>query len=279
MEYNVRGLVIRETAYGEADKLLTMLTGELGKITVAAKGSRSMRSRYMSASQLFAYSDCTLVQRGERFWLREGTALEVFYPLRMELSRSALAQYYLDVCGEICAEGEREGAEDFLRLMLNSLYALAQQPEKPQRLCKAAFEFRAAALGGFMPDLSGCALCGRSADPGMRLDVPEGRLLCAACAGRLEKEEAERFRGRELPPPRQLASHWRYPVSPGVLRALRYLLETAVERLFCFSLPEAGLREFSAVCEAYLLNHLDRSFRTLEFWRETERSRRPERES
>ena len=39
------GIVLREVAYQDSDKLLTVLTREYGKLTVRARGVRSSRSR------------------------------------------------------------------------------------------------------------------------------------------------------------------------------------------------------------------------------------------
>ena len=43
----VHGLVVRETDVGEYDKILTLITREVGKITVTAKGAKSLKNRNM----------------------------------------------------------------------------------------------------------------------------------------------------------------------------------------------------------------------------------------
>jgi DNA repair protein RecO (recombination protein O) len=62
-EFEVDGLVIREVKTGEADKILTVLTGKHGKITVNAKGTVSLRSRFASSAQIFTYSTFLLTKR------------------------------------------------------------------------------------------------------------------------------------------------------------------------------------------------------------------------
>ena len=55
MTYTSDALVIREVPYGESDKLLTLLTAEYGRVNVMAKGAKSLRSKLMTASQLFTW--------------------------------------------------------------------------------------------------------------------------------------------------------------------------------------------------------------------------------
>ena len=98
LELRVKGLIVRETLLGETDKLLSVLTSEYGRIPVMAKGARSIRSRYMTSTQLMCYSELTIYKRGDRFWLREALPVETFYAIRLELDLYALVQYMFEMC-------------------------------------------------------------------------------------------------------------------------------------------------------------------------------------
>lgn len=56
------GIVIKEVHTGEADKILTIFTRNLGKITASAKGARRPRSRLIAGTQLLCYSDFVLLK-------------------------------------------------------------------------------------------------------------------------------------------------------------------------------------------------------------------------
>ena len=56
----VHGLCVRETEIGEADKIITLVTMEYGRLSVSGKGVKSLKSRHMAATQPFAYSLFTL---------------------------------------------------------------------------------------------------------------------------------------------------------------------------------------------------------------------------
>ena len=77
MRRTVQGIVLREINYKEADKILTVLTREEGKLTLKARGCRRKNSRLLASSQLLVYSELAITQRGEFITLAEGDPLTV----------------------------------------------------------------------------------------------------------------------------------------------------------------------------------------------------------
>ena len=262
MTVEVRGLVVRTVDLSRSDKLLTILTSERGLITAVSNGSRSLKSRYLAASQLFCYASFVLEIRRDRFWVREVELIESFYDLRLDIVAAALANYVCEVAGDVTVPEQPE--PEILRLTLNTLYAIASGKHELPKI-KAAFEFRIAALLGFLPELSFCATCG--AEEGeMLLDVMNGGLLCSSCHAALQKvlpEGEDDFRART----RALLCI----ITPSVRAALAYLISCPPERLLSFRLPEEEMRHLSHATEEYLLNHLERGFRTLQFYKEVVR--------
>ena len=88
MRLTTQGIVLRETNYKEADKILTVLTRDLGKRTVKARGCRRKNSKLTAASQLLVYSEMTLSERGEFTTLTEADPLEQFWSWPPTLPRS-----------------------------------------------------------------------------------------------------------------------------------------------------------------------------------------------
>ena len=241
-----KGLVIRETAYGESDKCLTVLTDERGSITVFCKGAKNYKSKYFVVSSLFCYGDMVLYEKGDRYWLSEGSLIENFFVIRDDISTFALAQYFLDVTCDITNENQRDPG--VLRLLLNTLFVLSKK-QKPLPLVKAVFEMRLCSLCGFAPDLVGCAKCGAYENERMYFDIPNGAIFCGKCASSEVKKT---------------------PVSSTVLHAMRWALFCDMSRLFSFEIPEDEMRSFSSICERYILTHLDRGFKTLDFYHDIE---------
>lgn len=251
----VKGLVLRACDYGDNDRILTILT-DGGKRTVTVKGAHGVKNRYLAVAQPLCYAEFTLDCKRGRAWLREAALIENFFGIRQEIGRYALALYAAEVACEVCMENNDEG--DMLSLVLNTLYALSVG--KPgEKQIKATFELRAAVLLGFMPDLVACRECGRGDADRMYLDVMDGMLLCGDCFfGRDSGEEA-----------REEADHavLILPLSPEVLDAMRYVIYCGPKRIFSYAADETVLEQLAAVCETYFLNHVERGFRSLTFYK------------
>lgn len=190
------GIVLREVAYQDSDKLLTVLTREYGKLTVRARGVRSSRSRSKAACQLLAYSEFTLLERGGRYVVTEATAKEMFPELRNDLELLSLASYFAQAADVLSPEGEEN--PPFVSLLLNALYALGRLG-LPQKLVKAVFELRAMCLSGYEPDLRGCAVCG-APEPD-RFNISQGRaaVRCLPHGGRERHPSSHECRDARCP--------------------------------------------------------------------------------
>ena len=182
---------------------------------------------------------------------------ESFYGIRNDIERLALASYIVDVVYEL--SGESEGACDMLRLALNTLFAIAND-YKPRPLIKAVFEFRAMTMSGYLPNLEACSACGKTRGSYMYLDVMNGEMKCAECLHTVELKKT--VTEDEIRDARILS-----PLGGGALAAARYIIEAPIERLLSFHPEDITISELARMSETYLLHHLERSFSSLDFYR------------
>lgn len=238
-----RGLVLRQTETKEADKILTVLTAEKGKISVIARGARRKGSRLAAASQLLVFSEMTAYESKGWYMLTEASTLQLFPGLREDVERLSLASYFAEIVEGLSFEGE--SAEETLRLLLNALYALGEL-KKPMDAVKAAFELRLLCIAGFAPLLEECGACGKTEMPLAAFDIADGELFCADCAAK---------RGGEL-----------RAVDGGALSAMRHIACCDQKKLYAFHLSEESQKRLSQATEDFLLRQLDRRFRTLDFY-------------
>ncbi len=269
----IDGIVVRVRDVGDHDRYLSLLTAQKGRITLLSKGSRSMKGQQMAVSQLYTYGNFEYYRRGDFYILKGGTPIQPFYALSLDMDRLNLAAYFCDVAGELSDEGEEAG--ELLRLLLNSLYALSRDLY-PQALIKGAFEFRAAAISGYAPEINGCSLCGREPDEEFYLDVMNGALLCSECLHKrstLVPKHAHTY--DDLREAEVLS-----PMTAAACAALFYCVTAPVERIFAFDLKEgADLRAFSSAAQTYLLSHLGRGFDSLNFYHSMREPTVPQKES
>lgn len=243
MYLKTEGLVLRETEYKDADKLLTVLTKDRGQLTLRARGVRSRSSKLKGGCQLLAYSEFTVFENRGRMVIDEAVPIELFMPLREDIELLSLASYLTQVTEVLSQEDEPNPT--LLSLTLNSLFALSKL-KKSQKMVKGAFELRAMCIAGYEPMLDGCCVC--HAPTPERFLVSGGCLQCLGCASHEDMG-------------------LRLPVHEGVLAAMRYIVSCDMKRLFSFSLSEEGLGELNHITETYLLTQLERSFFTLDFYK------------
>lgn len=238
------GVVLRQTETKEADKILTLLTPNEGKISVIARGVRRKGCKYAACAQALSYSEWTLYKKGDWYYANEAAPLELFTPLQLDLTAMALGFYFAELTEAVTTAEQDSGS--LLRHLLNGLYALAHL-KKPPELVKPAFEFKLLSLAGFEPLVDGCAYCGCETPERPMLDVTQGVLRCGTCG----KGES----GQSL------------PLDAPSLAALRHCIYGDAKRLYSFRLGEESLRFFSRSAEAFLTAQLERGFRTLDFYK------------
>ena len=254
------GVVIRARQTGDHDVLLTILTAEMGRISVLSKGSKSLKGEQRAISQLFTHANFEVYQKGDLYILKGGTPLHTFYQISDDVVSYSLASYLCSLAYELTDEGEAAGA--MTRLLLNALYSISNRLHGEDTV-KAAFELRAAILSGFTPDLSGCTVCGTDTAEELYLDVMNGSILCAACL----RERSGKAKGVGTYDDIREAEVLQ-PITPSVLAAIRYVATAPLARLFSFEIKEEDeLLAFVGCAERYVLSHLGHGFDTLDFYR------------
>jgi len=153
----ITGIVIRQINVGDYNKMLTVLSSQLGKISVWAKGIRSAKNASSPACGLLCYSEFVVYPRGEAYSLSDATVIESFYHLRENVENLATGMYFADLAGHVCEEAVPSA--DILKLLLNSLYYL-EKNLKPKKELRLMYELRLLALAGFMPETGNCSVCG-----------------------------------------------------------------------------------------------------------------------
>ena len=124
MLITVTGLVIAERNLGESDKFIDVLTAEYGVVEICAKGARKITGKNNASTQLFAYGKFCFSKRGERFYLNSSEPIRVFYNLRLDMKKLALAEYFIEISKYCVTTGQ--SAKDAMSLLLNSLHFLSE---------------------------------------------------------------------------------------------------------------------------------------------------------
>ena len=243
MYLNIQAIVLRVTDYNDRDALLTVLSRNHGKLTLKARGLRRKNSPLTAPCQLLAFGEFTIFEYRGQYTINEAHSIELFTPLRRDLTKLALGTYFAQVADVISQEDLPN--PELQSLVLNSLFALSKL-NLPEPLVKSVFELRAACLAGYTPDLYGCHICGGLTPE--RFDLAAGQLECRKC------RSAE-------------SSGIRMPVTPSLLEAMRYICLCDPKKLFSFSVGSDTAEQLSALTEGYLSTQLERGFSALDFYK------------
>ncbi len=243
MYLTIQAIVLRVTDYNDRDALLTVLSRNHGKLTVRARGLRRKNSPLVAPCQLLALGEFTLFEYKNQYTVNEAHAIELFTPLRRDLTKLSLGTYFAQAAEAISQEDMPN--PELQSLLLNCLYGLSAL-HLPETFVKAVFELRAACLAGYTPDLYGCHICGNQ-NPD-RFDLSAGQLACQGC------------RTGET-------GGIRMPVTPGMLEAMRYICLCDPKKLFSFHIGTQTLEQLANVTEAYLSTQLERGFSALDFYK------------
>lgn len=176
----IKGLVIRETDFGDADRYITVLAESGARMEVLCKGVRRKSSRMAAAARLFCWSELTLYHGRGKYTLTDAELLHSFWGVAADMETYALCCYFAELAGAMTDENEETPA--VTRLFLYALRAVADQ-KRGQKLVKAAFELRLMAESGFLPDLAVCGACQNPIAGAVYFSVREGvRWMNSACA-------------------------------------------------------------------------------------------------
>ncbi|MBR3148705.1 MAG: DNA repair protein RecO [Eubacterium sp.] len=241
MQQTVKGLIIREQAIGESDRLVTLLTGDFGLVRAFVRRAKTIKNQNLSATSLFVYGEFTLYRGRDAYVIDSAQPIEVFFDLRQDIERLALAQYFAQLTYFLGAE--EQPAAETLRLVLNALHLLCKG-EKDLRIIKSAVEMRMLTLGGYMPNLLACYRCGAYESDPMFFDVEEGCIYCKDC-----------FRNNAITAPL------------SVITALRFICLSEITKVFSFNLSDENLNILSDISEKYLISRIDHKLTTLEFYK------------
>lgn len=208
--YRTAAIVLRQMDYGEADRILTLLT-PAGKVTAIAKGIRRSTSRKAGHLGLFSHAQLIMARGRNMDIVSQADTVEAHEGLRGDLLRYAYASYAAELMDRFAQEEEHDGA--LFDLMASALGWLAE--EQDPRLWARYYELRLLAAAGYQPQVQQCVVCHAVIVPETNgFSLEGGGLVCPRCA-------AAQAQVIELPLVVQKLLRYLTVCAPEQVRALR----------------------------------------------------------
>jgi DNA repair protein RecO (recombination protein O) len=206
--YRDAGVVLRTHKLGEADRIITLLTRDHGKVRAVAKGVRKTKSRFGARLEPPTHADLQFYEGRQLDIVTQVEAVDSFREVRQDLDRLGRAVSMLEAVDQVAME--REPNPQLYRMLVGALRTLTGE-DSP--LVVAGFFFKLLALEGYRPEVEACGACGDEG-PLVAWAIEEGGLRCRTHRqGSAVSPEAVRLVQRILGG--QLGSALQEPPSPA----------------------------------------------------------------
>ncbi len=172
--YSTKAIVLRRVDYGEADRVITFLTPDRGKVAVMAKGVRREKSKLAGGIELFSETNITIIEgRGDLGILASSRLVEYYKYIVTNYERVTSAYQVIKFINDLTEDGAGSEFYDLLNTALFSLNNL----ELPVELSEAWYKLNTLQLMGLEPDLT-LDTAGRKLDSSdtYTYDLKEGSL-------------------------------------------------------------------------------------------------------
>ncbi|MFC7492595.1 MULTISPECIES: DNA repair protein RecO [unclassified Nocardioides] len=242
MLYRDEAIVLRTHKLGEADRIITLLTRNHGRVRAVAKGVRRTTSRFGSRLEPFTHVDLQLAEGRNLDTITQAETLTPYAKgLGLDYDRYTAGTVMLETADRLVPE-EREPALQQFLLLVGGLRVLVAGEHGPGQVLDS-YLLRSLSVAGYAPSFDHCARCGTFPPEDGRhrwFNPSMGGVLCATC----------RVPGSANPAPETV----------GLLGALLTgdweVVDAAHQR---------HLREASGLVAAYLAWHLERGLKSLEY--------------
>lgn len=234
---NLRGIIIKQSDYGEGHRMLSIFAEDYGIIKAVNYRAKKSKSS-LAASQFLCFGDFELYKGiKEIATVNRVDTQDGFYHIAEDVEKLSLCVYMADITYALL--GNNNPDNDILRAFLNAVYALNYRDYSIDKV-KAAYELKMMTLGGYMPNIDCCTGCGSGET--FAFDIERGGMVCGNCMGK-----------------------YSIRINEGVYKALRYIVCSDNKKMLSFGGNDALYKKLSEITEKYVSIQLDCQFKSLEY--------------
>jgi DNA repair protein RecO (recombination protein O) len=176
--YRDEAVVLRTHKLGEADRIVTMLTRQHGKVRAVAKGVRRTGSKFGSRLEPFMVADVQLYEGRSLDVVTQAESLGAYgAEIAADYASYTAANAMVETADRVT---EAESSLQQYLLLVGALRSLSKH-EHGASLTLDSYLLRALSLAGWAPSFLDCARCGASG-PHSALVVQLGGVVCSDCA-------------------------------------------------------------------------------------------------
>ena len=232
----VNGIVIAENNMWDFDKMLTILTPNLGKIGCSAKGSRRPKSLLLSGTQFLCFGEYMLFKGSDHYTMNSCETIEMFYNIRTDLDKLTYASYITKIINDVTTENQN--SFNTLKLFLNTLYMISET-DKDLNFITAVFKLRMLKILGFAPNIRECTCC-KAKENLTHFSIIDNGFKCSSCS----KQDTGSI-----------------SMSDPTRNAIMYIMSADPKKIFSFELSEKCQKELELIANIYLNEKLEKEYK------------------
>lgn len=240
-EIRARGIIIKQSDYGEGHRMLSIFTEEYGIIKAVSYGVKKSKSKAAASSQFLCYGDFQLYKGVGKdiMTVNSINTADGFYPISEDIKKLSLCVYLADITYSIL--GMNNPDVRMLHMFLNSVYALSYRDE-PLSKVKMVYELKLMCVGGYEPQLDTCVSCGDTNV--FAFDMLKGGSVCRACGGK-----------------------YIVRMDKNLYMALTYIISSEDKKMMSFNANVQLMDWLASLSEQYVLLQLDQKFKSLDYYK------------
>ncbi len=238
-----KGLVIKEQAYREQDKILTIFSEEEGKIQCIARGVRRYKSSLLASTQVFAWAEFVYYPGKTFANINQANLIESFYALRNDLTKLALGSYLLDLMNN--AFDQFQKSPEILKIVRYILYYISENKAKSDLLLIAVFQMKLVSYLGYCPGLMRCMNCG-STEKLKAFSIECSGIICSNC---------------------DQISGYAYKITPQMLEHLKDFLKYPIIHFKNQEADPAEIMRLNDILDHYIGHSIGKSSKAYSFYK------------
>ena len=232
----INGIILSENNLGDFDKMLTMLTPGVGKISCVAKGARRPKSALLAGTQIFCFGEYLMYKGTNTYHINSVEPIEIFYNIRTDLEKLKYAVHINKIIKDVTHENQN--CYNILQLLLNTLYTISET-DKDLDLVLSVFKLRLLSIIGFVPNVSNCVNCEETENI-QGFSIKDNGFKCAVCA----KQDTSVIQ-----------------MSESTLNAIKYTIMAPAKKIYSFTIRDESLEEFKLITKIYFNDKLEKEYK------------------
>ncbi len=238
--FQVEAVIIKKTKLGEADRILTFYTPDMGKTQGFAKGVRRPKSKMAGHLELLTHSRVQLARGRNLDTVTGSQTVNAFLPLKEDLWLTSYGLYVTELVNQFTPE--HVANPRLFGLLVNTLLNLCR-PEADREQALRHFELHLLDAVGYRPQLQECVNCHSALEPvASYFSPPAGGILCPKC---YDPQRGAR------------------PLSLNALKVLRFLQSNDFDAANRLRVDAALSRELETVMRGLIRYLLERDLRSV----------------